>query len=91
MNKMGTSKVGVISKAQKALRGEPFGIFENPVCCKIFKKFEGTLKIFKKTPKKPKAGRGKSHSAEKIERVPICFAMVLYFMLEALDAFKIQH
>ena len=40
INKMGTSKVGAISKAQKSkifkiAKGGPFGLFENPVCCKI--------------------------------------------------------
>ena len=45
-NKTGTSKVGAISKAQKAqvfkiVKGGPFGLVENPVCCKISKKLKG--------------------------------------------------
>ena len=44
---MGTSKIGAISKAQKSaffkkfVKGGPFRLFENPVCCKISKKVEG--------------------------------------------------
>ena len=49
------------------------------------------LKIFEKSPTNPKKGAGKSHSAEQFEREPSCFAVVLYFMLEALDAFKIKY
>ena len=46
-NKTRTSKVGAISKAQKAQsfqkyrRGGLFELFENPDCCKISKKNEG--------------------------------------------------
>ena len=45
-NKTGTSKVGAISKAQRAqflkpVKGGPFGLFENPVCCKISNKLKG--------------------------------------------------
>ena len=54
-NKTGTSKVGAISKAQKSaiflnlLKGGPFRLFENPVCCKISKKLRGDpLETFKK-------------------------------------------
>ena len=47
----------------KIVKGGPFGLFENPVCCKIFKKLEGdpleTKKISKKSliaPKKIERG-----------------------------------
>ena len=59
-NKTGTSKVGAISKAKKRkvfkiVKGGPFGLFEDPVCCKISKKIEGdpleTLKNFQKNEK----------------------------------------
>ena len=38
-----------------------------------------------------KKGAGKSHGVEKLERGTSCFAMVLYFMFEDLDAFKIKY
>ena len=58
MNKMGMSKVGAISKAQKRkvfkpVKGASFGFFENPVCCKISNKLKGDpletkkIRIFK--------------------------------------------
>ena len=42
-NKTGTSKIGAISKAKTAqfLKGGPFELFENPVCCKISNKLKG--------------------------------------------------
>ena len=52
------SRVGAISKAQKAqvfkiVKGGPFGLVENPVCCKISNKIEGDpLEILKKFEKK---------------------------------------
>ena len=48
-NKTGTSQVGAISKAQKAQRfknckrGDPFALFESPVCCKNKKKSRDPL------------------------------------------------
>ena len=57
------SEVGATFKAQKAqsfkncIRGGPFGLFENPVCCKISEKIGGGAhwRHFEK----------KSHKAEK--------------------------
>ena len=50
-----------------------------------------TLKKFEKNLKAEKRGRGKCHSAKKNWKWrPFCFGMVLYFMLEALDALKIS-
>ena len=66
------------------VEGEPFGIFENPICCKKSKKLK-TLKVFEKNEK------WKSHSAEKVERGTLLLCNGLYFMLEALDAFKAKN
>ena len=50
-----------------------------------------TLKTFKKSLTKPKKKAEKSHSAKKkLERGPFCFGMVLYLMLEALNAFRVS-
>ena len=39
-------------KVFKIVKGGPFRLFENPVCCKISKKIEGDpLETFKKIPK----------------------------------------
>ena len=46
--------------------------------------------IQEKSLTNPKKG-GKSQSAEKVARGPFCLGMVLYFMLEAIDAFKIKY
>ena len=48
------------------------------------------LKKPEKNLTKPKKG-DKSQSAKKSKEGPFCFRMVLYFMLEALDAFKIKY
>ena len=68
-------------KVFKTVKGEPFGLFENPICFKISKKIEGTLwrqKISKKNnfrrnfeifEKKTKSEIfEKSHSAEILKR-----------------------
>ena len=82
-------------KGFKIVKGGPFGLFKNPVCCKMSKKLKGpleTLKKFREKVSQNRKGRGKSRSAEKIgQGGPYCFGIVLYFMLEALDAFKMKY
>ena len=47
--------------------------------------------IEKISKKSNKAERGELSVPKKVERGTFCFGMVLYFMLEALNAFKINY
>ena len=56
-------------------KGGPFGLFENPVCCKISKKLKrDPLETLKSCPKKTKNDHfEQSHSDEKCRRVALGF------------------
>ena len=71
------------AKFLKLKKGDPLGFLKIQFVVK-YQKNEGPLET-KKIEKvsKPKKGRGKSHSAEKLERGLFSFGMVLNFMLEA--------
>ena len=77
----------------KNLKRDPLGFFNSHSVAKYQKNEEALLrhmKIFGKSLTMPKKV-GKSHSTEKSANGgPFCFGMVLYFMLEALDALKIK-
>ena len=95
-NKTGTSKVGAISKAQKCkvfkiVKGDPLGFLNIQFVAK-YQKIEGdfgNIKIEKRLAK-PKSHKGGGESLivpKNRKGGPI----VLYFMLEAFDAFKIKN
>ena len=77
----------------KNLEGGTLWDFLPSILLQNVKKIEGGQFAANKTfstKKDLQAGKGgESHSAEKKERGSLCFGMVFYFMLEALDAFKI--
>ena len=82
-NKTGTSKVGTISEAQEAQRieivlGGLFGLFENPVSCKISK----NLNI--------KKMKGYPLETEKFRRKEP-YWVFFYFKLEGFVCFKYKH
>ena len=57
--------------ALKNLKGEPFGIFQHPLCYKVSKKLkEGPCEDIKKFSSEVSQSRkrGKSHSAKKVEK-----------------------
>ena len=80
----------------KTLKRGPFGVLQHPFCCEISKIERGrdpleTFKIFRKKVSQSRKG-GKSHSFKKCRKGGSFYlVMVLYFMLEALDALKIKY
>ena len=78
--------------AEKFERRDPLGLFTF-ILLQLIKKFKEfpleASKSFRKKVTKPKKGR--SHSNKKVERELFYFGMILYFMLETLDAFKVKY
>ena len=80
------------------LKGNALGFFNIHSVAKYFKKLKGdtleTLKNFQKKSHKAESrikGPGKVSVPKNWKGGHLCFAMVLYFMLEALDVFKIKY
>ena len=77
-------------------KGDPLGFLNMQFFLQNTKKMKerpfGDIENFRKmSHKAEKEGRESLIVPKKMKKGPFCFAMVLYFMLEALDAFKIKY